>query len=118
MNTDIEIKLDNDSNYYIETKSQKIYFPSYQEAEEYIYDHPEINTSNNRIDIFDSFKLYCRKLPGKIYLDGGAIATYNENALIRFIKSFEKTHDCKIDYEKVLIDGEFYCVISPDNIFY
>lgn len=113
MTTNIEY---DGNDYYIKLNGQKIYFPTYDEAEEYINENPQIETNKRRIDIFEQFKLYCKKLQGKIFIDG-AMATYNEKALIRFINSFEKTHNCKIDYEKTIIDGETYCLITQENIY-
>ena len=115
MKMTIDIEYDG-NDYYIELNGQKIYFPTYTEAEEYVRENYNHESSINRIDFFEQFKLYCKKLPGKIFIDG-AIATYNEKALIRFITNFEKTHDCKIEYKKTIIDGEMYCLITQENIY-
>lgn len=98
---------DNKGNYLVAT-------PTDEEAKEYIDDLIEENNNINisqKIDYYKNFILYCNKLPGKIFIDD-KLATTNEAALNRFIKSFEKLHDVRVNYSNQYRGGEYFYIVE------
>lgn len=95
------------------------------EAKEYIDDLDDeplqINTNLNEVkktpnshEYMDVFRKYCAKLPGKCEIDG-YLATTNEPALCRFIKSFEKLWNVTVHYKSVIRGGEYFYLV--DDIY-
>jgi len=81
------------------------------EAMEFI---DELNEKNEPIvvkDLYEQFCKYCKSLPGKCYIDD-KLATTNEEALIRFIKSFEKQNGVKIKYNMIIKGCEYFYIIE------
>lgn len=82
------------------------------EALEWIEDNE--NSYNDReevhVDLYDQFVAYCKKLPGKCFLDR-RLATTNEKALKRFIQSFEKARNAKVRYYADFLGGEYFFIV-------
>lgn len=87
------------------------------EAEDYINDLINVKTdlTEIKIDWYERFCRYCKKLPGKCYINN-KLATTNQTKLNSFIKSFENATNTNIHYHAELIDCERLYIV--DQVVY
>ena len=82
------------------------------EAMEFIDDlNEETEKPINENDLYTQFCRYCKSLPGKCYIDD-KLATTNEEALLRFIKPFEKQNNVRIKYSMIIKGCEHFYIID------
>ena len=83
------------------------------EAFEWIKDNADryVREEPIKISLEDQFIYYCNKLPGKCFLDR-RMATTNEKALKKFIKSFEKARNAKVIYDVDFVGGEYFFIVT------
>lgn len=87
------------------------------EAEDYINDihNAKLELFRTKIDWYERFCLYCKKLPGKCYIND-KLATTNQSKLNSFIKSFENATHTKIHYHSEIIEGERFYLVDQVTI--
>lgn len=103
---------DNAGNYIIST-------PDEEEAKDYVDDlimedpiEQKDIIKNRSTNWYDRFIKYCNKLPGKIFIDNGKLASTNGLALNKFAKSFEELNHVVICITNQYIDGELFYIVN------
>lgn len=89
-----------------------------EEAKEYVDDISSEETSIKQFstDWYKRFEKYCAKLPGKCYPNGdGKFGTVFEKSLYKFIQSFEKKTNTKVNVTTDYRGGEYYFIVDSVN---
>ena len=75
----------------------------------------DIPTIQKSYNLYRQFERYCKKLPGKCYIND-QLVTSNKKALTRFTNSFQKLSNTTINYTSLYSGGEtFYTIRSIER---
>ena len=89
--------------------------PTDKEAEEYIdninEDQITLNTDEIPINWYERFDQYCKKLPGKCYIEGKIATTYIK-VLEKFAKSFENATNTTVTIITKYMCGEYISFVE------